>query len=69
MEEELVKFIISNHSTRFMVLLEVPIALGWDVSEDCMRDALRRQRFHHRHACTIIDIAVLMWICYSSRRG
>jgi hypothetical protein len=50
MEEELVKFISSNRSTRFMALFEVPIALGWDVSEDCVRDALRRRGFHRRHA-------------------
>ncbi len=50
MEEELVKFIISNRSTQFMALFEVPITLAWDVSEACVRDALRLQGFHRRHA-------------------
>jgi hypothetical protein len=50
MEEELVKFITSNRSTRFVALFEVPIALGWDVSEDTIHDTLRRNGFHGRHA-------------------
>ncbi len=50
MEKKLVKFILTNHLSHFMLLFEVPMALGWDVSEDCMCDALRCQGFNQRHA-------------------
>jgi hypothetical protein len=50
MEKKLVEFILTNRSARFMSLFEVPIALGWDISEDCVRDALHRQGFNRRHA-------------------
>ncbi len=44
------EFILTNRSTWFMSLFEVPIALGWDVSEDCVRDTLQCQGFNRRHA-------------------
>jgi hypothetical protein len=50
MEEELVKFIISNCFTHFMALFDVPIALAWDVAKDFVRYALRHQGFPCCHA-------------------
>ncbi len=50
MEMKLVEFVLTDRSTRFMSLSEIPIALGWDVSEDCIRDAVGRQGFQPRHA-------------------
>jgi hypothetical protein len=50
MEKELIDFIITDCSTRFMSLFEIPFARGWDVPEGCIRDTLRRQGFNRRHA-------------------
>jgi hypothetical protein len=50
MEKKLVEFVMTDRTTRFMSLFEVPLTLGWDVSEGCICDALRRQGFNRRHA-------------------
>jgi hypothetical protein len=49
MRKKLVEFILTDCSTCFILLLEVPFALGWDVSEGCICDFLRHQSFNLCH--------------------
>jgi hypothetical protein len=40
MEKRIVELVLTDRLTRFMSLFEIFLALGWDVSENCVRDAL-----------------------------
>jgi hypothetical protein len=50
MREKLVEFVLTDRSSRFMPLWEIPVHLDWDVSEDLIRAALDKEGLHRRHA-------------------